>query len=363
MHIAPSEQRDEPLSYADLGARVWLEKPPARLLEELPDLYGSVFSTELWFRIFDGVEVSGVCLLEEPRHVLAFWIDGDTAEVLNKAFPMSPRDAERACRALLRALPAVQRIHLEVTFPPADLHLPRRVLYAADDMVVDLPASADEYYASLGKRTRKNVRNFENRLRREHPDVVTTIAEAGDRAGDLMDQFLRWHLARAERQGIVSGYVTRPAQFSQVTELVRGAAEAQTTTIDGRLAAVEFVFFVGAEATLYAGSFDAAYEGLELGFLSTYWAIRETARRGARRCHLLWGTDYYKTLLGACPVAATRLSVFRSEAARLRSLGEAREVAWRRTKRRCHRDYWRLRHKGRRVLGLGRGEGSTSRPG
>ena len=164
MQIAPSEQRDEPLSYADLGAQVWLGKPPAGLLEELPDLYGSVFSTELWFRIFDGVAAGGACLLEGPRHVLAFWVDGDTAEVLNKAFPMSPRDAERACRALFQALPAVQRIHLEVTFPPADLRLPQRVLYAADDMVVDLPASADEYYASLGKRTRKNVRNFEYRF-------------------------------------------------------------------------------------------------------------------------------------------------------------------------------------------------------
>jgi CelD/BcsL family acetyltransferase involved in cellulose biosynthesis len=317
---------------------------PEGLAAELPLLYGSLFCTEQWFRVFDEAEPTGSCVLSDPRHVLLFSVDGDTVEVLNKAFAMESWDAARACRALFRALPHARRIHLEVMFPPAELHAPKRVLYSADDMVIELCGSAEAYYASLGKKTRKNVRNYENRLRRAHPDVTTAIVDVGDRAKELVDQFLRWHLARAKERGFVSGYVSKPKQAAQTTELVGGGAEAQLTTIGGRLAAIEFLFFVGPDANIYAGSFDADYGDLDLGFLSTYWAVREAAARGARRCHLLWGTDYYKTLLGARPETATRLSVFRSQGARLHSLGEAREVAWRDLRRRGQRDYWRARH-------------------
>jgi hypothetical protein len=336
---------DHPVqTFPSLGAEVSVGPVPDELVDELPWLYGSLFSTGAWFRAFDEAEPQGSCVLSSPRHVLLFHIQGDTIEVLNKAFPMAPSDAMRACAALFRALPAARRIHLEVMFAPRDLPAPKRVLYSADDMVIDLPGSADAYYASLGKKTRKNVRNYENRLRRRHPDVTTEIVEAGERASELVDQFLVWHLARAQERGYVSGYVSKPRQAAQTKALMRAGAQAQLTTIDGALAAIEFIFYTGRDSSLYAGSFDATYADLDLGFLSTYWAIREIASTGARRCHLLWGTDYYKTLLGARPETATRLSVFRSQTARLHSLSEAREVAWRDLRRRGQRDYWRTRH-------------------
>jgi hypothetical protein len=348
--VEPVLRQQQVHTFPHLGAEVSLGLVPDALVDELPGLYASLFSTGPWFRIFDETTPGGSCVLSDPRHVLLFSVAGDTIEVLNKAFRMDPADARRACEALFRALPAARRIHLEVMFPPDQLRAPKRVLYSAEDMVVDLHGSADAYYASLGKKTRKNARNYENRLRRAHPDVATKILEVGDRSPELVDQFLVWHLARAEERGIVSGYVSKPKQAAQTTELVRGGAQAQLTTIDGRLAAIEFIFYVGPDANLYAGSFDAAYADLNLGFVSTYWALRETAAHGARRCHLLWGTDYYKTLLGARPERAVRLSVFRSRTARLHSLHEAREVAWRDLQRRGQRDYWRARHAAGRVV-------------
>lgn len=345
----PAEQRPSVQTFPDLGAEVSLGPVPEALVDELPGLYGTLFSTGAWFRIFDEAEPDGSCVLTEPRHVLLLRRDGDTVDVLNKAFPMAAEDAARACRALFRALPRARRIHLEVMFPPAELDAPKRVLYSADDMVVTVQGSAESYYESLGKKTRKNLRNFENRLRKTHPDVTVEIVPVGDRAPELVEQFLVWHLARAQERGYVSGYVSKPKQAAQTTALVRGA-EAQLTTIAGRLAAIEFLFFVGPDANLYAGSFDPAYKDLDLGFLSTYWAVREAAAHGARRCHLLWGTDYYKSHLGARPERATRLSVFRSRAARLHSLREAREVAWRNLRRRGQADYWRARHAAGRLI-------------
>jgi CelD/BcsL family acetyltransferase involved in cellulose biosynthesis len=331
---------------------VYLDGVPQGSVDELGLLYRSIFSTPAWFRIFDRMEPTGACVLADPRHVIFFSLAGDTVEVLNKAFVMAPEDAARACRALFRALPGARRIHLEVMFPPDRLGLPLRVLYWADDMVIDLPRTADEYTAMLGKRTRKNIRNFDNRLRRECGEITTDVFLPGEELPQLFARFLEWHLASCDRRGIESGYVSKPDQAAQTQTLIAEGGELQVTSIGGRPAAVEFLFFIGDEATLYAGAYDPVYADLSLGFLSTYWAVCETIRRGARRCHLLWGTDYYKERLGAHPRRAVRLSVFRSQAARLASLDEAKEVAVRNLRRNGQREYWRTRHAvGRLVRG------------
>ena len=79
-------------------------------------LYNTLLSTEDWFEIEDGAQPTGACLLESPHHVILFHVAGDTIEVSNKEFAIGPRSAERACRALFRALPGTRRIHLEVLF-------------------------------------------------------------------------------------------------------------------------------------------------------------------------------------------------------------------------------------------------------
>ncbi len=340
----PAQALSTSVCYPDLSATVHFRSPPQGAAEELPGLYGSIFSTAAWFRIFDGAQADGACILKEPRHVLFFSLADDTLEVLNKAFPMAPEDAKRACKTLFRAFPQARRIHLEVMFQPQRLELPLRVLCWADDMVIDLPTAADDYTEMLGKRTRKNLRNAANRLRRDHPDVTTRVSVAGGDTDRLFDRFLEWHLASCARRGIESGYVSKPEQAAQTRALIAESGEAQTTLIDGRPTAVEFLFFVGNEATLYAGAYDPEHGDLSLGFLSTYWAVLESLRRGARRCHLLWGTDYYKERLGAHPHRAVRLSVFRSPAARLASLDEAQEVALRNLRRNGQHEYWRARH-------------------
>ena len=337
--------------YADLGATVTLGPVGERLLDELPGLYSSLFTTAAWFEVYDRKAPNGVCELDDPRHVLVFHTDGDTTDILNKAFAIDPADARRACLAIFRALPNVRRIHLEVLFPPRELRAPKRWLIAADDQVIDLSGGPDAYTASLGKRTRKNLRNYDNKLRRTCPDVSTSVfVPSAEEIPALADQVIEWNVARMTAQGIVSGFVKHPERRQQLYDLLAAArGEAHVTSIASRPAAIEFVFYVGHDATVYVGAFDEAYEDVHLGFLSTYWAVRETARRGARRCHLLWTTTSYKQRLGACPVTATQLSLFRTPMARLWSIDEARDVHWREVRKATRRRYWDARHAARRA--------------
>ena len=110
--------------FPDLGATVHLDEAPPELLDELPGLYESPFSTAQYFAIYDRPWRLYACELDEPRHVLVFTSRGATADVLNKVIEIEPSAVERLAAAIFRARPEIRRIRAEVKFPPRLLALP-----------------------------------------------------------------------------------------------------------------------------------------------------------------------------------------------------------------------------------------------
>jgi CelD/BcsL family acetyltransferase involved in cellulose biosynthesis len=345
--------------YPDLDATVLAGPPPDALLDQLPELYGSLFSTREWFESFDDWRPAAACVLDSPRHVLVIRDGGDTLTVYNKAFPIAPADAARACRALFRAFPRARRIHLEVMFPPSRLELPKRVLYSTDHMVVDLPGSAEAYDAALGKSTRKNLRLYANRARRAFPDLHTeTVTPAAD-GGAIVDLIVKWKIARFAAQGRTTYWEQRPGEYTNLVDLLRRCGEAQVTSIGGTPVAVVLLFPVGASMCAQEWAHDPEYERFHLGFVSLHEAIHASIARGATSIDLLWGNAPYKERFGATLRRATALSVFPTQAARLHSLGEAREVAVRDLRREGRRMYWDARHAAGRALRRSRRKGDA----
>ncbi len=330
-HPAPAHQArpgsPARVRYADLGATVHLGHVPEGLADELPGLYGSLFSTLDWFLSQDRKAPNGACVLEEPRHVILFRREGCTVDILNKAFACEPEDANRICGALFRAMPGVHRIHLDVMFPPRELAFPTRVRERLDRMVIDLPDEVDDYYHSLGKKTRKNVRLYQNRLRRAFSDVKTETVKPGERSRELVDRLIEWKVQRFRLKGWLTYWEIDSALAERVSNLVRRCGEARITSISGREAAIDICFRVGETAYAYESANDPRYDEFSLGFLTFYWLVCSAVESGATRLDALDGTKWSKVPLGAQPVRTTRLSVFRSPLGRLRSLDEVLRIA------------------------------------
>ena len=92
-------------------------------------------------------------------------------------------------------------IHLEVLFPPWEFKLPKRVGLWTDHMIIDLPDAVDDYLASLGKRTRREIRSKGRHLRDAHPDVVMQVTASTDQPKDLVDTFISWKNERFNARG------------------------------------------------------------------------------------------------------------------------------------------------------------------
>jgi CelD/BcsL family acetyltransferase involved in cellulose biosynthesis len=332
------------VEFDDLGATVYPASVPDGLPEAVDRLYGSLFSTVDWFVTHDDALPEGACVLREPRHVILFRVRGDTVEVLNKAFEIAPRDAWRACAALFRAFPRARRIHIEVMFPPEQLRAPMRVRYTTDHMIVELPDTEDEYYRSLGKSMRRNLRSATNRLRREHSDAETTVIEPRHGAQGLLDEFLEWKRARFHDLGRTTYWDDDPRLMKRFADLLGRRGEAHILTIDGRRAAINFIFPVGDTFCAQESSFDPQYTRVDLGLLSQYDVALDAIRRGARRMNMLWGSEAHKRHFGAVAHRASALSVFRNQSARLWSPEEALEVHRRRLRKASAAYYWKARH-------------------
>jgi CelD/BcsL family acetyltransferase involved in cellulose biosynthesis len=301
--------------YPDLQATVFPDAVPAGVADELPDLYSSLPCTLEWFACHDRLEPQGACVLDGPRHVLLF-----------------------------RALPQARRIHLEVMFPPAELRLARRTLNSTDHMVAHLPGSVEAYTATLGKSTRQNLRLYENRLRRDHPDVSVRTIRPAERSRELFDRFLEWKRERFAAQGRAIMWDTETGLSEGFVELARRRGEVQLVSAGGDDLSILFAFPVGHAMYGAQAAFRPDCERYRLGLLAYYWLAGDAIGRGLSELNLMWGTGYYKERLGARPKRATRVSVFRSQQVRVYSLDEATEIAVRNVKRAGKRYYWSARH-------------------
>jgi hypothetical protein len=339
--MAMKTQYDLPpcLRFADLGATVHLGVVPGGLSEELPALYSSLFSTLDWFLAYDRAAPTGSCVLDEPHHVILFRHRGHTIDVLNQAFSCGTSEAERICRALFRAVPHADRIHISVPFSPRDLALPARLLNRLAHMVIDLPTSVDEYYGSLGKSTRRNVRRYQNLLHRTFPDVRTDIVKPGDDSRRLVDRLVEWKIERFRPQGRITYWETDPSLRERVSDALERCGEARITYISSKVAAIDVCFRVGRTAYVYESAHDPRFDPFSLGFLTFYWLACDAIRSGASCLNALEGTVEPKALLGAHPVRTTRLSVYRSQLGRLLALDEGLRTA----RRRCRSGYRRTR--------------------
>lgn len=327
---APAARAARESRYTDLGATVHIGAVPAEVSARLLDLYGELMSTLDWIEAFERKRPTGVCLLERPEHVVLFADEGDTVAILNEAFACEARDADRICAALFRALPHAQRIRLQATLSPADLALPHRVVSRVSHMVIDLPGSTDEYYCSLGKKTRKNIRWYQNKLRRAHPDVRVDVIEPGARSRELLDRLIAWKIARFRRQARVTYWETDSTLPARVADLAERCGQMRLTYVSGRLAAIDLCYRTGETAYISEGAHDPAFDEFSLGFLTFYWFIVAAIESGARRVNTHEGTVESKTVFGAEPLQLTTLSIFRTKAARLRYTREAVQVARRR---------------------------------
>jgi len=174
-----------------------------------------------------------------------------------------------------------------------------------------LGGSREAFLASLGSKTRWNLRYYERVLKRSH-ELAMELVPACDLVSEMQALF-RLHSARWRTKRL-PGVLALPAIRRFHLSAARSFAQAGwlrlfRLRLDGATVASLYCFSYKGKGYYYLGGFDPRYARMSIGTLLTGHAIGELADEGCREMDFLRGGEAYKYRWGCTDRANLRLTL------------------------------------------------------
>lgn len=300
---------------------------PAAVEAQLVDLYDTLHASLAFFRIFREARPLHCYVAARDGRALAifvFVLRHGRIEVLNEMIAVEPRELERFVRHVFRTFPAVGGVGFRaVSADTGNLPFPLQRHAAKETYVIDLPATAQDYTAALGKSTRTAVRYQLNKVARDNPSFTSRFWEREEIDPEHVRAILRMSEVR------ISGKAHRFTHDSErIVRLARECGFVHGLFIDGRLVAGSVNYRVGAGVFGEAIGQDAAFERYGLGKLTVYLTVCESIARGARKFYLGGGRFDFKSRMLGVRLEMDRIEIYRSYGAMLRHADQAARTAF-----------------------------------
>jgi hypothetical protein len=293
---------------------------PSFVEAELDRLYGSIFTSLPHIRIYGGplgtIHTYVVRRGTKVITLLMFRREKGKVRVINEVIRLDEAAINRFADYIFATYKAVNVI----AFKAIQTHVrrpafPCQVVNALEDIVLSLPASAQEYLASLGKNTRRNIRRYMEKTKRAFPLFSFQAFEKGAVSEQHVRDIISLNRARMAEKNKESPIDAE--ETSRIISLVRKCGLVGVATIDGRVCAGAISYRAGNNYFLSILAHDPAYDEYWLGILTCYLTVCECIARGGKEFHFLWGRYEYKFTLLAVQRDLDNLVVYRSPAQQL----------------------------------------------
>jgi CelD/BcsL family acetyltransferase involved in cellulose biosynthesis len=177
---------------------------------------------------------------------------------------------------------------------------------------MDLPATFDEYLASLDKKDRHELKRKMRRLYDSGAAVdLQILTEQADVAG-AMDDFLDLHTrSRQDKTDFMTEEMSVFFRRMASALAAEGVIRLFMLRINARPAAAVLCFDAGSHLYLYNSGYDPYFAGLSVGLVSKAQCIQWAIENGMKGLDFLRGNEPYKYDLGAHDQQIKRLRVRR----------------------------------------------------
>ena len=287
---------------------------------------------KVWWDKFAGDQLAHLCAVRHQDELIGIaplMVQGKTARLMGDPDVCDFLDVITAPgrgRAFFRNLiPYIQNqgvTHLDIGAVRADSIVFRDLIAVAKDlsyeivcdpadvtMVLDLPASWDDFLNQLTGKERHEIRRKLRRLN-EAAQVNFRVVENPDDVAREIDTFLAlFKLNRSDKSEFM--HDQRAAFFRALAAEMAGAQILRLffLDLDDVPAAAAMCFDYRSAIYLYNNGYDMRYKSLSVGLLCTVFTIKESIQRGKARYDFLKGPEPYKRRLGGKPVQLYRCQV------------------------------------------------------
>jgi hypothetical protein len=284
---------------------------------ELERLYGSVFSSVLQFQTYGsvGADTSAYVVRQADRIItlLLFRVERGRVQVLNEVFRLKSEEIARFAEHIFAAFRSVNVVSFHAIETDVErLAFPFQRFNCLEDIAMPLPGTRQEYLASLGKNTRRNIKRYTDRLNRAFPSFRYEAFEKQAVDGQQVRDIIGFNRARMADKDKVSGIDEEETQ--RIIRVTKACGMVGAASIGGRICAGTISYRTGDNYFLYVLAHDPAYDDYWIGILCCYLTICECIARGGKEFHFLWGAYDYKFTLGAVRRELDHVTIYRSRA-------------------------------------------------
>jgi hypothetical protein len=252
----------------------------------------------------------------QPACILLFRQQGRAIEVLAEAIALASADVEAFAATVFEHCPGATHI----VFPAvqarlAQLPFPYQQFDCLEDIVADLPDSAETYFAMLGKNMRASLKRYQKKIAADFPGFRYAFHEKGDIRDQDVGAIVALSSARIASKNQSSTHTGDKTR--QLIRLVKECGVVLVATVDGRVCAGVICSRAGGNVFMHVVAHDPAYDDYRVGKVCCYLSICDAIARGAREYHFLWGRYEYKYRLLGVQRDYDRLVIYRSRLALL----------------------------------------------
>lgn len=297
---------------------------PSFIEAELERLYGNVFSVLKQFRTYGEGKIpfnAYVARNEQAiKTVLIFTRKGNRVRVMNEVIALDENEISEFASFIFRTYSSVQvidfhAIHAEINNPS----FPVQVYDCLEDIVLELPATENEYQSQLGKNTRRNLKRYSERLYKDHPSFEFQFYEKEQIQDEHIHAIVRLNKARMAEKNKES--IIDDPETERIIRMVKAYGMVGVARINNVICAGTISYRVGNNYFLSVLAHEPEYDPYWIGILCCYKTIRECILRGGREFHFLWGRYDYKFTLLAKLRELNHITIYRSRMHHLCNVG------------------------------------------
>lgn len=290
---------------------------PAFVAAELERLYENPYSC--LHKLVSGSD-SGAAdkistyVVRQDGIIITLWLyrdDGAVAQVLNELIEVSQADALRFSQSLFRRDPRItavtfHAIRSKIRWMPYVFQQYNHL----EDIVVQLPGSADDYLAYLGKSFRKTIKSYRNKLVHKFPDFQYQVLDLNAASEEQIRAVIELNRIRMSQKHKNSYFDEITIQH--VLRMCRYCGLVGIATANGRICGGTIAWCIGRQYYIQVVSHDIAFDSYRLGNLVAYLSLVDCIQRGGSEAHLLWGRYEFKYSLRGVTRDLDKLVIYRS---------------------------------------------------
>jgi len=278
----------------------------------LVEKYGSFFTTCRYMEVYyTSYEINYMLVYSNSYLVelLVFGNRGNTAYCFNSLVDIDQEFIKECTRKLFETFLSIKKIEIVALYKKYFLNK-SFLFYKADDFVLDLPSTPDDYSMELGYHTRKNLKNRKARLSRDFSQVNFVVKYGLEIDEALINKIIQLNYERLKQKGInfkidheANKYIFKYSQYYGCVAYF----EIDNVIVSGCISSI-----INKHLFLHITAYDNNYSNYNVGEVCVYQLIQSSIEKKITTVHFLWGETELKKRFLAKPHLLYSYYIFRT---------------------------------------------------